>query len=121
MKISQMNNMPKVHAAFRGWESDVVLTIITQTNVDGFVQNVEKEIKFRGTVQPLKAQEIQLKPEGQRSFEWLQIHAQAGDTNLNTNDRIRYFGRDFKIMALNDYTANGFIEYHAVKDFEDEV
>ena len=121
MKISQINNMPKMGNALRGWESDVVLTIITQDNVNGFIQNDEKEVKFRGTVQPLKAQEIQLKPEGQRSFEWLQIHARAGDMNLNTNDRIRYFGRLFKVMALNDYTPNGFIEYHAVKDFEDEV
>lgn len=38
--------------------------------------------------------------------------------NLNVNDLIYYNGDKYKIMAQNDYSLNGFIEYHAVKDYQ---
>lgn len=118
-KLNQVNNMPKVEEAFTDWQIDIVLRKITQINDGGFNVPVETNIKFSGSVQPLSAEQIQLKPEGQRSWEWLQIHVVTGDTtNLETNDRIIYNERPYKVMMKKDYKLNGYVEYHIMQDYE---
>ena len=72
-----------------------------------------------GAVQPLSPNKIELKPEGQRSWEWLQIHMKTPITQtLDTNDQVVMNGRIYKIMAQNDYSQNGYIEYHAIYDYQ---
>lgn len=104
-------------AAFSGWQSDVSLVRITQTIVNGLVTDAEEAIKFKGVVQPLKPEAIALKPEGLRSWEWLQIHA-FKDSPLKTGEVILHDGRRFKVMEMKDYSLNNYIEYHVVEDYE---
>lgn len=115
---NNISGMPKMRAAFAGWFQSIILNIVTQTIEDGLVIETIKQKSFRGIIQPLSAEELRLKPEGERSWPWLQIHAIAGSLNLNTNDKIQYNGIKYKIMAVLDYSLNGFIEYHGVRDFE---
>lgn len=116
--FNQTSGMPKMGAAFRGWLATVTLKKIVQTVVDGMVTDTETLIRFKGVVQPLDPEQINMKPEGQRSFEWLQINCFSGSNNLTTNDRIVYNSIAYKIMGVFDYTQNGYIEYHAVRDYE---
>lgn len=118
-KINQITSMPQMGAAFAGWQSSIDLVIITQNIVDGFNTETTSLVTFNGTIQPLQPEKIALKPEDQRSFTWLQIHAFAGLDNLVTNDRIIFAEKRYKIMATLDYSLNNFIEYHAIQDFED--
>ncbi len=105
-------------AAFAGWMKPITLIRITQSITDGLVTDNEASITFQGTIQPLSPRMIALKPEGQRAWEWLQIHAFAGSLNLDDNDRISYNDKRFKVMATNDYSLNNYIEYHVVRDYE---
>lgn len=116
-----MSGMPQMKAAFAGWTKPITLQIIEQTVVDGFIQDSPRNFTFTGTIQPLQPNKIMLKPEGQRAWEWLQIHCVASTLELKPNDRIIYNDCIFKIMAQNDYTLNNFIEYHAVADFQDGI
>ncbi len=111
--------MPQMKAAFSGWTKPITLKVITQTVVDGFIQDASRDFSFVGTIQPLSPNQIMLKPEGQRAWEWLQIHCTASSVGLSPNDRIEYSGRTFKIMAQKDYSLNNFVEYHAVADYQD--
>lgn len=122
-KISNISGMPQMRRAFVGWTTKITLRVIKQyvNNDTGYVQAIEKDHCFAGTIQPLDPEKIKLKPEGQQSWEWLQIHCVTGDFNLTTNDRIIYCGVKFKVMARYDYSLNNFIEYHLIKDFEDGV
>lgn len=117
-KINEITSMPQMQAAFAGWKTTITLTVITQSISNGLVTNAESDIVFAGVIQPLKAEEIALKPEGQRSFEWLQIHCLDRSLNLETNDRIVYNGQKYKVMAKKDYSLNNYIEYHAIQDYE---
>jgi hypothetical protein len=117
--LDQLSGMPHMKAAFSGWTKSITLKVITQTVVDGFIEDASRDFTFQGTIQPLQTNKIILKPEGQRSWEWLQIHCITSSLDLKTNDRIEYGGRIFKIMAQNDYSLNNFIEYHAVADYQD--
>lgn len=116
--LNQISGMPKMGAAFRGWMATVTLKKIIQTVIDGMVIDTETLISFKGVVQPLDPEQINLKPEGQRSFEWLQINCFSGSNNLTTNDRIVYNSIPYKVMGVFDYTQNNYIEYHAVRDYE---
>lgn len=113
------SGMPQMHAAFSGWIANVRLAKRTQS-VDGFGNVTDQDIyiSFRGTIQPLSPRQIALKPEGQRSWTWLQIHCLATSLDLRPNDRISWNGAIYKVMALLDYSLNGFIEYHLVRDFQ---
>lgn len=105
-------------AAFAGWTSRITLNARRQGVRDGLVCYIPHKVNFQGVIQPLSEKTIQLKPEGQRAWEWLQIHCTSGKLNLDVNDIIEYNGKNFKIMAQNDYSLNGYIEYHAVQDFQ---
>lgn len=112
------NGMPKMDLAFNGWQSSFSLKVVTQTIVDGFVTDTIQNVSYTGTIQPLNPELVALKPEGQRSWEWLQIHVKTGQYNLNVNDRILYNDIEYKIMAVKDYSINNYLEYHAVYDYQ---
>lgn len=117
-KVNQITGMPQMTAAFAGWSTRLSLAVIKQTVVDGFAKVTEEQFRFTGTVQPLDPEKVQLKPDGQRSWQWLQIHCIAGGLNLKTNDRIVYNERKYKVMAVLDYSLNNFVEYHCIEDYE---
>lgn len=111
--INNLSGMPQMSLAFRGWTIPIELVKITQVvNADGFVIDTEQVIKFDGTVQPLSTEQIEQKPEGQRAYQWLQIHAITSVNNLRNNDQIQYDGRNYKVMGIKDYKLNNYIEYH---------
>lgn len=117
--LDQYSGMPQIQSAFMGWTTSITLSIITQAVTNGFIVDSSTEVTFDGVIQPLSPQKIMLKPEGQRAWEWLQIHCFSGRLNLNINDRIIYNGTKYKIMASNDYSLDNYIEYHAIKDFDE--
>lgn len=113
------SNMPQMRAAFSGWARRITLTKRTQCVVDGLVQSIDSPFTFRGTIQPLSPKQIMLKPEGERAWQWLQIHCVI--TNLlplQPADLITYNNVIYKVMGQIDYSLNGYVEYHAVQDFQ---
>lgn len=117
-KLNEISGMPQIVDALNGWGSKITLMKVTQAVVNGFVQQVTQELTFIGTIQPLSPKLLQLKPEGQRGFQWLQIHCYEGDLQLNDNDQITYSGDLYKIMGVLPYDLNNYREYHAIKDYQ---
>ena len=116
--LNEISGMPQIAAAFQGWFQAITLVRRKQIVNFGLVQYQDQSVTFQGTIQPLSPKMIALKPEGQRAFTWLQIHAKAGTLNLDVDDRVVFAGKQFKIMALLDYSLNGFIEYHAIEEYQ---
>lgn len=118
-KINQLSGMPQMSVAFSGWKSTISLVKIVNNIVDGFNTPTETTVTFKGVIQPLSAENLELKPEAQRGFEWLQIHVEIDDnTNfiqLNIGDNILYDGRKYRINGLKDYKLNNYVEYHAME------
>lgn len=137
------SGMPQMGQAFAGWAKPITIIKRKQKVFDGFVtygaptsfdqpgsqwdlegQSYDKipdpitAISFSGTIQPLSPKAIALKPEGQRAWEWLQIHSFSGPLDLTTDDQIKYKLRNYKIMAVLDYSLNGYVEYHCIRDYK---
>lgn len=116
---SLKNGMPNMRNTLNGWEVPLSLIRVKQSIVDGDAVKSEEFIRFLGVWQPLRDEELQFKPEGQRSWEWIWIHAKSGTLNLQTQDKVIFNNKRYKIMNVKDYSLNGFIEYHLVRDYED--
>lgn len=112
------NSMPNMANTLNGWELPLTLTKITQNVVEGDVVQTETLINFQGVWQPLRDEQLQFKPEGQRSWSWYWIHAKAGTLNLQTQDKIIFEGTRYKVMSVKDYSHNGYIEYEVILDYQ---
>ena len=114
-----INGMPNMSTTLTGWEIPLELEIIKQAINDGDAVKSVQKVQFMGVWQPMKTEDLQLLPEGQRSWDWYWIHAKSGTLNLQTQDKIIFNGRRYKVMKIKDYSLNGFIEYNVILDFED--
>lgn len=113
------SGMPQMDTTLVGWEVPLTLIKITQRIVDGDLETTEKTIKFQGVWQPLKDEALELKPEGQRSWEWIWIHAKSTQLNLETADKVLFKNKRYKVIQKKDYGLNAFVEYQLCRDYED--
>ena len=72
---------------------------------------------FEGTFQPLGFNELQVKPEYQRTWHWYKVHTNSSLKLIN-GDRIQYKNKTYKVMANKDYSNNGFFEYDLIEVYE---
>ncbi len=109
-------SIPNVNAAMAGWFQPMIFGIVTKT-VDGFSVNEDMtEIATQGVIQPLQARRLMLKPEGQRAWTWLLLHADPG-LILKVDSVVIYLGKQTRIMAKKDYAIYGYVEYELVQDW----
>ena len=120
MKTLNFSGMPQMNSTLFGWEQALELVKVVQSIIEGDLSTQEIKIDFRGVVQPLRDEQLSLLPEGQRSWEWLWIHAVAGTLNLETGDKIKFQGKTYKITSKKDYSLNGYIEYQMVRDYNED-
>ena len=113
------SGMPQMDTTLVGWEMPLVLIRIKQNVIDGDLVTSEQTFKFQGVWQPLKDEALELKPEGQRSWEWIWIHAKATQLNLETADKVIFKDKRYKVMQKKDYGLNSFVEYQLCRDYEE--
>ena len=114
---ANLSNLPQLNNPIECWQIPITLIRIKQSIVEGDKVETQEEIEFRGVVQPMRAEDLQFKPENLRSWRWLWIHALAGTLNLQTNDKIMFNNVRYKVMAVKDYSIYSYIEYELVEDF----
>ena len=114
------SGMPQMSTTLTGWEVPLTLIKIKQRIVDGELSTEENYIDFMGVWQPLKDENLNLLPEGQRSWEWIWIHARATELNLETADKVIFKGKRYKVINKKDYGLNAFVEYQLCRDYEDD-
>jgi hypothetical protein len=120
-QLKQSSGMPNMANTLSGWEVPITFVKIIQTVQEGDLVTEQVPIKFMGVWQPLRNEALELKPEGQRSWEWYWIHARSGSVELETADKILFMGKRFKVITKKDYKLNGFIEYEICRDYEEET
>lgn len=108
--------LPNVESAMTNWFQPIVFGIVTKT-VEGFqvVENMV-EISFRGVIQPLDGRKLELKPEGQRQWDWLMVHSDPS-LNLELDSVLEYLGTQYRVMSKKDYSQYGYVYYEIVNDY----
>ena len=120
IKINQLSaNLPDVSEVMDGWEVNIVANYVDQVLIDGIPTDTAVLKNIKGIAQPLKPEEVALKDEGQRSWNWVQVHVrEAIYGELQTTNILIINSVPHKIMAKKDWTLDGYREYHAIRDFE---
>lgn len=119
IKISMLSGgLPKIQVAMNGWEVPIKADYIKQQVVDGEIVNISNKKTIYGVMQPLKTEEVNLKPEGQRSWSWYQLHVKEIYKPLQVEQMVNIGGNDYKIMAVKNYEMYGYIEYHIVRGYD---
>lgn len=108
--------VPDVSGALKDWFQPMVFEQVAKT-VSGF-QLVENgtPTNFWGVIQPFTNRELLLKPEGQRAWTWLMLHAEPG-LALEVDEVVSYLGVQTRVMAKKDYTLYGYVQYELVQDW----
>lgn len=108
--------LPDVSSALYEWLQNLYLLIVTKTVVNSEVVETYVPISFSGVWQPMGAEQIKLKPEGQRSWQWYTCHTLTG-VNLINDQIIKFQDENYRVMSNNHWSQYGYWEYHLVKDY----
>lgn len=119
MKTLNFSGMPQMNTTLIGWEQALELVKVVQSVIEGDLSTQNINVQFKGVVQPLRDEQLSLLPEGQRSWEWIWIHAVAGSLNLETADKVIFQNKTYKVTSKKDYSLNGYVEYQLVRDYTD--
>lgn len=117
--LKALSGMPQMDTTLYGWEVPLMLEKVYQDIIEGDFTYTTKKINFKGVWQPLKDEILEAKPEGQRSWEWIWIHAVSDTLNLETADKVIFNNKKYKVMEKKDYSLNGFVEYQLVRDYQE--
>ncbi len=118
--IAQGSQLPNMSSTLSGWMRPITLGFVEQVNNSGSIKEIVRELQTNGVYQPLRPQLLQTKPEGQRHWEWQMLHCQPG-LPIRPGSIVVLEGNKFRVMAKNDYSAYGYIEYHLVEDYVQDV
>lgn len=94
----------------------MTFTTVVKTIVNFQVVETPTNLNFLGVWQPQSPQQLALKPEGQRAWQWYTLHAQLGFP-LNPDDVVTYQGVQYRVSSKRDYSQYGFLEYEMHQDY----
>ena len=109
--------LPQVGEVLPSWFQPLVFDVVTKSLVDYEVQEVIRTVHTQGVRQPMNAQQLAIKPEGQRSWKWETIHC-LPDVKLRVDDIIIFDGVKYRIMERWNWAEYGYLEYHICQAYE---
>ncbi len=109
--------LPNVNGAMSSWYQPMTFEVVTKTVTGYQVAETGTQYNFKGVIQPLAPRQVAYKPEGQRAWTWLMLHADPSLT-LEVDSVVIYLGVQTRIMARKDYTIYGYVYYELVQDWE---
>lgn len=110
--------LPQVGDVLPSWFQTLTFTLVTKYLVDYEVQEVLVTITTQGVRQPMNAQQLSIKPEGQRGWKWETIHC-LPNVKLKLDDIIIFDNVKYRVMEKWDWSEYGYLEYHICQAYED--
>lgn len=117
----QQGTIPNMGSALLDWFQKITFGQITKETIGFQLVETVVDIEFWGIIQPLSGRQLAIKPEGERSWNWISLITQAAPSNaitsLNVDDVVIWNGRQTRVMAKKNYALYGFIEMDLVQDW----
>lgn len=115
-KIGAQSNLPDVSDALLDWFQNMTFDLITKTITDYDLTETATTVSTKGVRQPFSAQQLSIKPEGQRAWKWETLHC-LPNVKLNPDDIVVFNGVRYRVMEKLDYSEYGYLEYHIIQDY----
>lgn len=94
----------------------ITVGIIQKRQIDGLTREIPVPKESQGVIQPLSAQEVAIKPEGQRTWKWYMLHC-LPDLILKPDDTVTYRNEKYRVMGKEDFSDFGFLYYELCQDY----
>lgn len=118
--LSDLNALPDVSPSIDLLLQPMKVGLVQKAQVHGLTQETIMWKRTKVVRQAFSAEQLMIRPEGERSWKWYEIHATV-DLILNTDDIILIHGQRLRIMEKRDYTEYGFVIYAAVEDYQQVI
>ena len=113
-------SIPNLRGAMRGWTRTLSGYTVAQTVVDHIPTEVKTAVTIKGNLQPTPAQEVDRKPESQRSWRWWNLIQTSGDELFI--DSIVVFGSiRYRVNNKSDWHSSGFRKYQLIEDYQEST
>lgn len=111
-----VSSVPNIGQSLRAWFQKITLIKVKKIINDFEISESRIPFTTNGVIQPLSGRQLEMKPEGQRSWDWLELHCENGLT-LTTDEVVEYRGTKYRIIQQKAYTAYGYAYYQMVNDY----
>lgn len=108
--------VPDMSDAITDWFQIMTFGVITKTVVAMEVSESVIDTTFRGIIQPLSGRQINMKPEGQRQWNWIMLHSDL-TLKLEIDDIIIYLGKQYRIQNKKNYALYKYQYYELISDW----
>lgn len=108
--------LPNMSETIMGWFQNIAFTVITKTVVNFQLVEIEVQTSFMGVVESQTAEQLVLKPEGQRSWNWINVWA-LPSLVMKNDDIFLYKGIRYRVMNKHSWNEYGYLQYEAVEDY----
>lgn len=116
---NSFNTLPNVSEALPGWFQDMTFDLVTKSLVNYEVVEVLTTISTKGVRQPMSAQSISIKPEGQRAWKWETLHC-LPNVKLNVDDIVIFDNVKYRVMHRWNWSEYGYLEYEICQAYENQ-
>ena len=110
--------LPQMGEVLVSWFQNLTFDLITKTLVNYETKETKRTISTQGVRQPMSAQQLAIKPEGQRAWRWETIHC-LPDVILKVDDRVIFNGVEYRVMQKWSWPEYGYVEYHICEGYHD--
>ena len=119
LDVQTLCQAPRMEMALNGYLEPVTFVVVTKEQDPVSFKIVEhlRSITTTATIQPLRAREIALKPEGERRWTWYKIFA-LPELALEPKDIIRIGETQYRVMGSKGWRPRGFMYYEIVEDYD---
>lgn len=109
--------VPNLASVLNNWMVPLTFEIISKSIGENYsVKERAKIVRLQGIWQPFSTQQLKMLSYGQRKWKWFMMHARPTPA-LDIDDIVKYLTVPYRVVHKNDYTLNGFIEYHLIDDY----
>lgn len=116
---NSFNTLPNVSEVLPDWFQKMTFDVVTKTIVNYEVVEVLTTISTEGVRQPMSAQSISIKPEGQRAWKWETLHC-LPNVKLNIDDIVIFNGVKYRVMNQWNWDEYGYLEYEICQAYENQ-
>lgn len=111
------SGLPQMGEVLPSWFQTLTFTLVTKSLVDYEVQEVLATITTQGVRQPMTAQDLQIKPEGQRAWKWETLHC-LPNVKLKIDDIVIFDNVKYRVKERWDWSEYGYLEYHICQAYD---
>ena len=114
--LTELSCVPDAGPSMRAWFQKLALVKVITQVIDYEANESFISLETSGVFQPLSGRKLEMKPEGQRAWDWVEIHCENG-LLLKPNEIVQYHGTRYRVMNEKDYSSYGYAYYELVNDY----